>query len=278
MPVTYTVWELPEPPPLHTEDSFHAIGRPAYENGGSEEHWYAWWLMLCAVLRPFGAPATLYERCSFRRKVREDAFALLRMMEAALRCILMIMAGEDTRPLEPYLPRKTRGPAKGETKTGAARRQWRGLPPEKLPIHFALYPALETAPASAKKPAAPRPRLELPPELTLPPLDRQDKLARPFMIAEFKRQARENKRVPVYSLVARLEAIIRVYKDPKPYVMRLRQRIAAEQGRLARAICTRILAHPPRVRRVKGSILDTVYDDARKVAHGLMSGRSPPIA
>lgn len=56
------VWDFPEPRPLHTEDGFRAIGRPAYEKDGSEAHWHSWWGMLIAVFRGFGFSAALYER------------------------------------------------------------------------------------------------------------------------------------------------------------------------------------------------------------------------
>lgn len=274
----------PEPPPLHTEGEFHAIGRPEYEKGGSELHWFDWWRMLSVTLRSFGFPAALYERCAFPLKEREDAFALVRMLEGALRRILLIMAGEDTRPLEPWMPKEARAPAKDETKTCRERQEWRGFAPEKMPIRFPLYvpaAASRTAPAPKRAPK-PIPEWQMPPKCLTEPLPpeldtRQTRRSHRLLLADHWRGLKERKRVPVFSLVARFEALIRVYKNPKPYVMRLRQRIAAEQGRLARFICTRMLTPPARIKRMPGGILESVLEPARAVAAVLLSGRSPPI-
>jgi len=87
---------------------------------------------------------------------------------------------------------------------------------------------------------------------------------------------RQTKLVPVYALVARFEAILRVYKDPLPYVMRVRQMIAAEQGRLANVVCTKMLIPAARLVPHLVSAVDELFDDSYDAVKRLC-GRPPPI-
>jgi len=287
MNVTATVWDFPEPPSLHTDDEVRAIGAPIPSadasaqadpaESGAAAHWFSVRSLILAMLHFFGAPAALYETCTHPNNERRLALDYLRTLEAMIRRILLIMAGEDQRPLEPWLPKATRGPARGQTKTGAERTEYRGLPPEKLPIRFALVPPAAAQRTTARRARTPAPMPDclkepLPPELDNPQTRRAERL----MIADYRRDLMERKRAPVYGLVARFEALIRVYKDPLPYVMRIRQRIAAEQGRHAQLICARMLREPARLSRAMAEALSDLFWETCAAVR-LLRKHHPPI-
>jgi hypothetical protein len=162
--------------------------------------------LLKAALLGLGCPASLYERIVLKNRERGEAFGLLRALEAMARRILLIAAAQDQRPLEPLEDMRIgRGPAKTRTAVGAERQPFMGLPPKTFPVRFALTPSPKHAAqlrVSPRKPCAP-----------------------------------ENWG-SAYLVAPRFEALIRVYADPAPHVMRLRQMLAQCQGpRRAQTLC-----------------------------------------
>lgn len=288
MVVADIIREAPKPPPLHTDEEVRAIGMPDLKPGRPEgdiaEHWLAVWELILWLLHFFGAPAAFYETGSHRIKDRRQALDYLRGLEAMIRRILLIMAGEDTRPLEPWLPRAARGPAKGVTKTGAERHDYSGLPPENLPIRFVAIPpsAAPRATPAPKRAPKPIPAWQLPPKCLTEPLPpeldtRQTRRSHRLLLADHWRSLKERKSWPVFALAARFEALIRVYKDPLPYVMRIRQRIAAEQGRHAQSICDRMLTEPARLSRGMTEALTDMFWETCAAIQRLRE-HGPPIA
>jgi len=289
MNVTATVWDFPEPPSLHTDDEVRAIGAPIPSadasaqadpaESGAAAHWFSVRSLILAMLHFFGAPAALYETCTHPNNERRLALDYLRTLEAMIRRILLIMAGEDQRPLEPWMPRAARKP-ETQTRAGPERDEHRGLPPTTLPIRFVLSPPV-AAPRAEKRVKNPRPAWEqppaclsepLPPELDTPQTRRRERLLR----ADHWEKVKQSRSWPVYGLVARFEALIRVYKDPLPYVMRIRQRIAAEQGRHAQLICARMLREPARLSRAMAEALSDLFWETCAAVR-LLRKHHPPI-
>ena len=244
--------------------------------------------MILWSLRFFGAPAAFYEKAAHRMKDRAPALQYIRTLEAMIRRILLIMAGEDARPLKPWMPRQTRGAAPSHEETAQTKTErtgYRGLPPKTLPVRFVLSPPVR-APRTEERVKKPRPAWEqppacltepLPPELDTPQTRRRHR----FLLADHRAEMKARRRWPVYGLVARFEALIRVYKDPLPFVMRLRQRIAAEQGRHAPIICDQMLKEPlglPMGLRegLSGMLLGSCA--AVRLLRQSSPGRAPPIA
>lgn len=277
-----------KPPLLHTDEEVRAIGMPDLKPGRPaddiEEHWLGVWELILWSLRFFGAPADFYEKGSHRIKDHKPTLHYIRTLEAMIRLILLIMAGEDKRPLEPWMPPQPRT-ARAPTTPRAGRPIYRGLPPKTLPIRFDLGPAV-ARPRPEKRVKAPRPVWEqppacltepLPPELDTPQTRRRHRL----LLADHWAELKERRRWPVYGLVARFEALIRVYKNPLPFVMRLRQRIAAEQGRHAAAICARMMRQPAGLRIGLRESVSDLLPYARAAVRLLRQGspgRAPPIA
>lgn len=275
-------------PPLHTDEQVRAIGmpdlKPGRPEGDIEEHWLGVWNLILWSLHFFGAPAAFYETCLHRIKDRAPALQYIRALEAMIRRILLIMAGADARPLEPWMPRAARNP-KAPDKPGAGRREFCGLPPKRLPVNFVLSPAVST-PRTQKRVARPLAVWEqppacllepLPPELDTPQMRRRERL----LLADHWEKVREQRLWPVYGLAARFEALIRVYKNPWPFVMRLRQRIAAEQGRHAAMLCDRMLKEPQGLNIGQREGVAFSFVDACAAVRLLrqnLSGRAPPIA
>ena len=282
MNVTSMASIYPEPPPLHTDEEVRAIGAPALKAGGPEGevvvHWQSVWSLILAVVHFFGAPAAFYESCSHQMKDRRLALNYLRTLEAMIRRILLVMASADARPLEPWLPPKGRDQAK--TGPRAPRAEYRGFAPVRLPIRFVLIPPPVAPPSTTKRvrPPAPIPdflKEPIPPELDSPQTRRSERM----MIADHRRDLIENKFRPVFALAARLEALIRVYKDPLPFVMRIRQRIAAEQSRHAEIVCALMLREPLRLSPgMVEELAETFWPACAAVRLLQKRGQSPPIA
>jgi hypothetical protein len=128
----------------------------------------------------------------------------------------------------------------------------------------------------------PRPAWEQPPACLLEPLppeldNAQTRRRERLLIADHWEEVNARRRWPVYGLVARFEALIRVYKNPLPYVMRLRQRIAAEQGRHAAAICDRMLKEPQGLWRGLAEGVSELYWQTCAAVR-VLQARAPPIA
>lgn len=274
-------------PPLHTDDAVRAIGMPDLKPGRPEgdiaEHWLGVWNYILAMLHFFGAPAEFYETCMHRINDRAPALQYIRTLEAKIRRILLVMAGADARPLEPWMPRAARKP-KAPEKRCAEREAFCGLPPKTLPINFVLSPAV-SAPRTEKRVKKPRPFWQQPPACLTDPLppeldDAQTRRRHRLLLADHWEEVKESRLWSVYGLAARFEALIRVYKDPLPYVMRLRQRIAAEQGRHAAAICDQMLKEPQGLNIGLREAVSGIFHDAcaavRLLRQGL-PGRPPPI-
>lgn len=275
-------------PPLHTDDEVRAIGmpdlKPGRPEGDIEKHWLGVWNLILWSLHFFGAPAAFYETCLHRIKDRAPAPQYIRALEAMIRRILLIMAGADTRPLEPWMPRAART-AKASDKPRAQRPEFCGLPPKRLPLTFVLSPAI-SAPRKEKRVARPLAAWEQPPACLLEPLppeldNPQTRKRERLLLADHWEAVREQRLWPVYGLAARFEALIRVYKNPWPFVMRLRQRIAAEQGRHAAMLCDRMLKEPQGLNIGQREGVAFSFVDACAAVRLLrqnLSGRAPPIA
>ena len=275
-------------PPLHTDEQVRAIGMPDLKPGRPEgdiaEHWLGVWNLILWSLHFFGAPAAFYETCLHRIKDRAPALQYIRALEAMIRRILLIMAGADTRPLEPWMPRAAHK-AKASDKPRAEGPEFCGLPPKRLPLNFVLSPPV-SAPRTQKRVARPRPAWEQPPACLLEPLppeldNPQTRRRERLLIADHWEAVREQRLWPVYGLAARFEALIRVYKNPWPFVMRLRQRIAAEQGRHAAKLCDQMIREPAGLNIGQREGLSLMFADACAAVRLLRQaspGRAPPIA
>lgn len=214
---------LPALRSLHTDDEVLALAEPAPSAGGgacpARKHWQIVLLLLTSAVEFCGGPAALFARGVMPKRQRRAAFEFMRAIEIMLRRILMILAARDVRPLAPLAPERMSAVIadnpRANTHTAAP-------VPEERPIYFAVTPP------APHQPAPPTPR----------PLSRAPSSGgAAYDIPE------KSTTTPAYNLARRLEAAIRVYKDPDAYVLRLRRRLAASERRAA-VLYTRILMTP----------------------------------
>jgi hypothetical protein len=235
---------------LHSHEFFDAIPHRDPLCAALAAHWHGFRAFLSVTLLCFGAPRALYENLSILRTDRNEMFGWLRALESIARRLLLIAAAQDRSPIAVLPPRRFRGPAKGVTAMGDERRVYDFVNPSKIRAEFKIAPppSRDAPVASQRGPAC-------------------GAEARPFFhLAPFHLSN-------AAPLAARLEALIRVYKDPASYVTRLRQMLAQQQGRFKQTLCRRI-AQPPA--RTPPSFKDGVEDLNEETACAIAAAFRPP--
>lgn len=262
MNVADIIRDFPKPPALHTDDEVLALGAPAASAGDDPcpalKHWQIVLLLLTSAVEFCGGPAALFARGVMPKRKKHEAFRFLRAIETMLRRILLILAARDARPLAPNSLSRTPARCAADSSN------------------------LKDAPAGANGSDTEESAKDSPIYFMLtPPARKLAALSAPRALSPFRNWGvydapEKSDSAPACNLARRLEAAIRVFKDPDVYVLRLRRKLAAREAR-ATVLYTRILMTPagPWVDLLAAAMADACGDayDAIKI----LSERPPPI-